>query len=200
MVHWRLVNAAPYSMIGANHRERPTMRHVNLPADLWSADRQRQLMKTSLLILAVVAITTGVASAHVFGPSRPLPRIDTKAQPETEAQPEFRAQPAISPSPITISPGGRAAALETRRQPVPIHLATRRSTAPQSVYPDAALPKDTVLGKMTESAAKAAIEGDGYKGVRILQRAADGGWRARALRGTIEVSLSVDLRGSVSAD
>ena len=156
-------------------------------------------MKTSLLILAVVAITTGVASAHVFGPSRPLPRIDTKAQPETEAQPAARVQPAILPSSITTSPGGRAAALETRRLPVPL-LATQRATAPQSVYPDAALPNDTILGKMTESAAKAAIEADGYKGVRILQRAGDGGWRARALRGTIEVGLSVDLRGGVSAD
>jgi len=154
-------------------------------------------MKTSLLILAVVAITTGVASARVFGPS--LPRIDTKAQPETEAQPAARVQPAILPSSITPSPGGRAAALETRRLPVPL-LAAQRATAPQSVYPDAALPNDTILGKMTESAAKAAIEADGYKGVRILQRAADGGWRARALRGTIEVGLSVDLRGSVSGD
>ena len=157
-------------------------------------------MKTSLLILAVVAITAGVASAHVFGPSRPLPRSDTKAQPETEAQREVRVQPSISPSSITKSPGGRAAALETRRLPVPILLDTQGVTAPQSVNPDGALPNDTVLGEMTESAAKAAIEADGYKGVRILQRAADGGWSARALRGTIEVGLSVDLRGSVSAD
>jgi hypothetical protein len=157
-------------------------------------------MKASLLILAVVAITTGVASAHVFGPSHPLPRIDTKAQPETEAQPEVKVQPSILPSSITKSPGGRTAALKTRRLPVPILLATQGVTAPQSVNPDDALPNDTVLGEMTESAAKAAIEADGYKGVRILQRAADGGWRARALRGTIEVGLSVDLRGSVSAD
>jgi hypothetical protein len=154
----------------------------------------------SLLILAVVAIAAGVASAHVFGPSRPLPRIDTKAQPETEAQAEVRVQPAILPSSITKSRGGRSAGLETRRLPVPILLATQEVTTPQSVNPDDALPNDTVLGEMTESAAKAAIEADGYKGVRILQRAADGGWRAQALRGTIEVGLSVDLRGSVSAD
>ena len=147
-----------------------------------------------------MAVTAGVASAHVFGPSRPLPRIDTKAQPETEAQPEVRVQLAILPSSITTSPGGRAAALETRREPVPILLATQRAVAHQKIYLDAALPDDTILGKMTESAAKAAIEADGYKGVRILQRAEDGGWRARALRGTIEVGLSVDLRGSVSAD
>ena len=157
-------------------------------------------MKTSLLILAVVAITTGVASAHVFGPSRPLPRIDTKAQPETEAQPEVRVQAALLPASVAKSPGGRAAELETRRLPVPTLLTTQSAAAPQFVYPDDVLPNDSILGEMTESAAKAAIEADGYKGVRILQRAADGGWRARALRGTIEVGLSVDLRGSVSAD
>lgn len=156
-------------------------------------------MKTSLLILAVVAITAGVASARVFGSSRPLPSIGTKAQPETAAQPDVKAEPAIAPSPVTASPR-RVATLETRRQPVPILLALRRSTAPQSVSQDAPLPKDTVLAKMTESAAKTAIEADGYKAVRILQRTADGGWRARALRGTIDVGLRVDLGGGVSAD
>ncbi|MDP1962659.1 MAG: hypothetical protein Q8K93_10720 [Reyranella sp.] len=145
-------------------------------------------MKSSLLILAVVAAVTGVASAHVLGSSRPFPRIETKAH------------PTMSPSPPTANPVERAAAVETRRQPVPILVASRTSTAPQPVDPDAALPKDTVLSKMTESAAKAAIEADGYKGVHILQGTADRGWRARALRGVTEVSLSVDLKGNVSAD
>jgi hypothetical protein len=149
-------------------------------------------MKSSLLVLAVVAAITGVASAHVLGSSpetrRPFPRIETKAQPTTP------------PSPIAANPVERAAAVETRRHPVPLLVASRTSIAPQPVDPDAALPKDTALGKMAESAAKAAIEADGYRGVRILQRTADGGWRARALRGATEVSLSVNLRGDVSVD
>ena len=155
-------------------------------------------MKTSLLILAVVAIATDVVSAHVFGSSRSLSKIDTKAQPEPDV-PEVRVYPPTSPSPIAAS-SGRLATLETRRQPVPILLGPRRSAAPQSVSQDNPLSKDTVLVKMTERAAKAAIEADGYKAVRLLQGTADGGWSARALRGTIDVGLSVDSRGGVSAN
>jgi hypothetical protein len=52
---------------------------------------------------------------------------------------------------------------------------------------------------MSETAAKAAIEADGYKGVRALARGSDGVWRASALRGQTEVLLSVSPTGSVSA-
>jgi hypothetical protein len=53
---------------------------------------------------------------------------------------------------------------------------------------------------MSATAAKAAIEADGYKGVRALSRGSDGVWRASALRGQIEVLLSVSPTGSVSAN
>ena len=53
---------------------------------------------------------------------------------------------------------------------------------------------------MTETAAKAAIEADGYKGVRVLARRSDGAWKASALRGQTEVLLSVGPTGSVSAN
>ena len=53
---------------------------------------------------------------------------------------------------------------------------------------------------MSEAAAKAAIEADGYKGVRALARGSDGVWKASALRGQTEVQLSVGLTGSVSAN
>jgi hypothetical protein len=54
-------------------------------------------------------------------------------------------------------------------------------------------------GNMSEAAAKAAIEADGYKGVRALARGSDGVWKASALRGQTEVLLSVGPTGSVSA-
>ena len=53
---------------------------------------------------------------------------------------------------------------------------------------------------MSEAAAKAAIEADGYKGVRALARGSDGVWKASALRGQTEVQLSVGPTGSVSAN
>ena len=53
---------------------------------------------------------------------------------------------------------------------------------------------------MSATAAKAAIEADGYKGVRALARGADGVWKASALRGQTEVLLSVSPTGGVSAN
>jgi hypothetical protein len=52
---------------------------------------------------------------------------------------------------------------------------------------------------MTEASAKAAIEADGYKGVRARTRESNGVWNASALRGQAEVLLSVGPTGSVSA-
>ncbi len=144
-------------------------------------------MKSGLLILAVVAIVTGVAGDLVMGPSRPFPRVETKAR------------PALSPS-TTSDPAGRADAVETRHQPVPVLWTNRTSIAAEPVDPEAALANDTAPGKVAESAAKAAIEADGYRAVRILQRATGGEWRARALRGATEVGLSVDGSGNVSVD
>ena len=141
----------------------------------------------SALIFAVVAIMTGVAGDLVMGPSRPFPRIETKAR------------PALSPA-TTSDPAGRADAVETRHQPVPVLWTNRTSIAPRPVDPEVALANDTDVDKIAESAAKAAIEADGYRAVRILQRATGGEWRARALRGATEVGLTVDGSGNVSVD
>jgi hypothetical protein len=62
-------------------------------------------------------------------------------------------------------------------------------------------PADTAPpGNMSETAAKAAIEADGYKAVRALARGSDGVWKASALRGQTEVLLSVSPTGGVSAN
>ena len=53
--------------------------------------------------------------------------------------------------------------------------------------------------KMTEMTAKAAIEADGYKGVRALSRGPDGVWKAWARRGETDVMVRVDSTGDVSA-
>jgi len=50
------------------------------------------------------------------------------------------------------------------------------------------------------SKAKAAVELDGYKNVRGLEKGPDGVWRGRAMRGRTEVAIRVDASGSVSAD
>ena len=65
-------------------------------------------------------------------------------------------------------------------------------TPPSSAKDDAKRDNDTQ--------AKAAIELDGYKNVRGLVQGEDGVWHGRALRGRTEIAISVDAKGSVSAE
>jgi hypothetical protein len=53
---------------------------------------------------------------------------------------------------------------------------------------------------VAELAAKAAVEADGYRKVRMVGQAADGRWTARAMRGSTEVGLTVESNGSVRLD
>jgi hypothetical protein len=69
----------------------------------------------------------------------------------------------------------------------------------QPETPEAAA-EDEPEDALNMEAAKAAIERDGYKRVRILDKAGNGGWRAKAYRGVAEVLLKVDSHGGVSAE
>jgi hypothetical protein len=69
----------------------------------------------------------------------------------------------------------------------------------QPETPEAAA-EDEAEDALDREAAKAAIERDGYKRVRILDKADNGGWRAKAYRGVVEVLLKVDPHGAVSAE
>lgn len=51
-----------------------------------------------------------------------------------------------------------------------------------------------------DSRAKQAIELDGYKNVRGLEKGPDGVWRGRAMRGRTEIAVRVDSSGNVSAE
>ena len=66
---------------------------------------------------------------------------------------------------------------------------------------DGGLPPAPGDAKSGDSAqAKAAIELDGYKNVRGLEKGPDGVWRGRAMRGRTEIAIRVDASGNVSAD
>ncbi|CAN5243989.1 hypothetical protein BH10PSE6_BH10PSE6_50490 [soil metagenome] len=67
--------------------------------------------------------------------------------------------------------------------------------------PDGGLPPAPGDAKSGDSAqAKAAVELDGYKNVRGLEKGPDGLWRGRAMRGRTEIGIRVDAAGRVSAD
>ena len=74
---------------------------------------------------------------------------------------------------------------------------------PQPSAPSvASRPSETAdIPVVTDSAAaKAAIEACGYSEVSMLASGTDGTWRAKAYRGSVEVQLTVNGAGKVSAD
>ena len=154
-------------------------------------------MKFRFLALGLLATTASVASAHVF---MPLPeRAEALARSTEQSRPPLMALP----TDVSALPARSAPSLDAARPPVPVVSSHRRSFVPANeaasiLSPSAA---DTATpSNMSEAAAKAAIEADGYKGVRALARGSDGVWKASALRGQTEVQLSVGPTGSVSAN
>ena len=74
---------------------------------------------------------------------------------------------------------------------------------PQPLPPSVASrpPETAALPAVIDSAAaKAAIEACGYSEVSMLASGTDGTWRAKAYRGAVEVQLTVNGAGKVSAD
>jgi hypothetical protein len=153
-------------------------------------------MKFRFLALGLLATTASVASAHVFVP---LPaRTAALARSTEQSRPPLMALPTHE----SALPARSAPSLDATRPPVPVLFAHRRSFVPANEAASTLSPSvaDTARpGNMSEAAAKAAIEADGYKGVRALARVSDGVWKASALRGQTEVLLSVGPTGSVSA-
>ena len=106
------------------------------------------------------------------------------------------------------------ASVEPRQAPVPFQLKPR---PPVNLPPVADKGADAKEAKASdkpgepssepaagdvggENAARAAIEADGYKGVKVLRKGVNGVWHASALRGKTPVMLTVDGSGSVTAD
>ena len=139
---------------------------------------------------------TSVLENSVAAPAAPLPTaqpVDRKGVP---------------------APDVKKASVEARQPPVPFQP---KPKPPVNLPPVADKDKDKAAeakatgqpgdkpsetsGDMAgENAARAAIEADGYKGVKVLRKGANGVWHASALRGKTTVMLTVDSSGSVSAE
>ncbi len=154
------------------------------------------------LILALAMTVAGVASAAVFTPARnPAPRVSSPGL-------ALAARPAAEPRTASVAPPAvtRKPSIEVRQAPVPLLMKPRPPVDLPNAAADAAAVAEPTAKvadegeKLAESSAKAAIEADGYKGVRVLRQGAGGLWYARALRGSAEVMLTVDGQGRVTAD
>lgn len=150
-----------------------------------------------VFVVASAVLLAAVATAHVMAPlpdGGPL-QASAKAAMATEA-----ASPA--PRPVAETTGSRPL-IEVRHAPVPLQMRERPPVVlPQGLEPVSVTTGPTASPEEGEgrSFAKTAIEADGYKTVKSIVAGPDGTWRARALRGTAEVTVTVDRDGRVSAD
>jgi hypothetical protein len=183
-------------------------------------------MKRGILVATLMMTAGGVASANLLtnapqGVASPWP----PAQPAREAtrlvattSAEKTAAPAAPAAPIAApiatkgapAPTVQKASVEARQAPVPFQMkprppvnlppvADKGAEAKASGKPDETS-ADPAGDKAGENAARAAIEADGYKGVKVLRKGVNGVWHASAMRGKTTVMLTVDASGSVTAD
>src|SRR5262245_54777641 len=151
-------------------------------------------MKRGVFAVTMTVMVVGVASALAFAPA---------AQPVSQSTPRPAAAEAAAP--VVAQLAQTKPTLEARQAPVPllmkprtpVELPTATTTATDGAA--APLPQQAATAG-GENSAKAAIEADGYKGVKVLRKAADGRWYAEAMRGNTKVLLTVDANGSVAAE
>lgn len=157
-------------------------------------------MKRGLLIFPLLAVMAGVASAQMLQP----PAAPPAAAPLVTASAPARAKAELPPPPRPeAAPARIAQTMVARQAPVPMVLLNRPPPlAPVAANAEAvtAVTAEPTVRQFSETAARAAIEADGYKRPRIVNKGADGTWHARALRGTTEVSLRVDAQGNVTGE
>lgn len=157
--------------------------------------------------LFVGLAVTMLGAGYVFAPQPGVAALPTASRPE--AAPAASAETSAAP---TSKPTG---SLVANRPPVPIVTRSHdKYHVPKES--DGDLSKASlVVGGATDgglppgpgdvtpvdsSRAKAAVELDGYKNVRGLEKGPDGVWRGRAMRGRTEIAIRVDDAGNVSAE
>jgi hypothetical protein len=145
-------------------------------------------MKRGVFVVTVVGMAAGVGGARAVGPVSPT---------------ASRPAPAPAPAVAVAASTPAKSTLEARQAPVPLVLKTRTSVALpdfDSAAPASAPAAEAKANEGDGGAAKAAVEADGYKSVKVLRKGANGLWYAEALRGKTKVLLTVDSQGNVAAE
>lgn len=153
-------------------------------------------MKRGLIILPLLAVMAGVASAEMLRP----PAAPAATPPVTTSAPATAKAELAPPTRPEAAPARIAQTMLARQAPVPMVLLNRPpALVAVSAGADVVTAEPTVR-QLSEANARAAIEADGYKRPRLVNKGANGTWHARALRGTTEVSLRVDPQGNVTGE
>lgn len=189
---------------------------------------KRGILVATLLMTAAGVASANLLTTAPQGVASPWPQPQPASQPASEvARPMTTAGPEKSaPAPAapaatiaapltrkgTPAPTVQKASVEMRQAPVPFQPKPRppvnlppvadkdKATEAKATGQAGDKPGETSADPAGENAARAAIEADGYRGVKVLRKGANGVWHASALRGKTTVMLTVDAGGSVSAD
>jgi len=187
-------------------------------------------MKRGILVATLMMTAAGVASANLLTTApQGVASAWPSAQRATEA-PRMVAttvsdKPETAPAPVVPSaakatkgepaPTVQKASVEPRQAPVPYQMKPRppvnlppvadkgaeaKASGKSGDKPDETSSDPAAGDTAGENGVRAAIEADGYKGVKVLRKGVNGVWHASALRGKTTVMLTVDASGSVTAD
>lgn len=145
------------------------------------------------VLASVVATIAAIATVHAFTPPSGQDAVPSKSGGQVGQEHLSSVSGRVTPP-----------SLEANRPPVPILFTHRPDNRPiASASSDDVSRDDTANvtnGDSSQRIARAAIERDGYKGVRSLRRRSDGVWNARALRGSAEIEVTVDPAGNVTVN
>ena len=159
-------------------------------------------MKPHPKTLVLIALASGmIASAYLIGPA-PAATTAPSGTAVARLAPQLRRQ---------LHPRSSPAIVKTLRAPVPLLVGEHDAYFDESAVADKATAPTTTQAisecqpapaqaASSDAAAKASIEMDGYRNVKALVCAPDGSWHGRAMRGTVEIAVSVDPNGNVSQD
>src|SRR5216684_2860844 len=156
-------------------------------------------MKRGLFVFAVAMTVAGVASALGFAPVAQAPRpAQVASRPPSEpvvslaAAPKSTLEARQPPVPLLVKP----------RAPIELPTVNSNATGSNATGSNATGPESPAQASdgAGEGSAKAAVEADGYKSVKVLRKGANGLWYAEALRGKTKVLLTVDSQGNVAAE
>jgi hypothetical protein len=191
------------------------------------AQKAGRQMKRGILVATLMMTAAGVASANllttapqgVASPWPPAQRATEATRPVTTIGAEKTGAAPAPAAPIATPMASKGApaptvqkvSVEARQAPVPFQLKPRppvnlppaadKATEAKATGKPGEPSSEAAAGDPAgEAAARAAIEADGYKGVKVLRKGVNGVWHASALRGKTTVMLRVDASGSVSAD
>jgi len=162
----------------------------------------RSSIFTLVAVVSIVGATgTYILARHSDDGKPHLLSMNPASHPTKDRQAVPRPIAVARSTPVELP----KASLEPQQAPVPLLLKPRQAARPSTTDSTAATATGDAgtVGSSDspdpagENAARAAIEADGYKSVRIVSKG-DGVWRAKALRGKTEVLLIVDSNGSVT--